>query len=479
MKIQFKDIQSKDFGKGAEDVAVALFDGGRAIDPIFSPLTERRILHFEAKFGIVQTVADICDFAKVHMIVVSLEDNAKLRQVGGYIFNATHRDLVVHVFVGSLKETDIAQIAYGLYLASYTFTKYKTIDNKPNNLETIVFVGDNTSRVENYFKELQAVAEGVFLARDLVNEPANVLTPEKFAKTISSLGVWGIKVTLLGKTELQRLGMNALLGVAQGSINTPYVAVMEYVSTEGERPYVFVGKGVTFDAGGISLKPARGMEDMKADMGGAAAVVGALKAVARRKAKANVVGIVGLVENMPGGGAQRPGDIVTSMSGQTIEVINTDAEGRLVLADCLTYAQTNYKPKIIVNLATLTGAIVVALGKEYAGLFSNSDALARKLYHIGRREGEWVWHMPLGEGYDRMLESKIADMRNIGGDGPEAGACTAAQFLKRFIRKDTVWAHLDIAAKALDNKGKPTCAKGATGYGVNLLNSLVLDGEPA
>jgi leucyl aminopeptidase len=313
------------------------------------------------------------------------------------------------------------------------------------------------------------------LARDLVNEPANVLGPAEFAARAKELSKVGVQVEVLGPKALQKLGMNALLAVGQGSDRPSHVAVMQWkgAGARSGEPVVFVGKGVTFDTGGISLKPAAGMEDMKGDMAGAACVVGLIQALAERKAKVNAVGIIGLVENMPGGGAQRPGDVVASMSGQTIEVLNTDAEGRMVLADCLWYAQDRFKPKALINLATLTGAVMVALGKEHAGLFSNNEELADRLIAAGTVTGERLWRLPLGPKYDKMIDSKVADMKNTGGKW--GGSISAAQFLQRFIREGTPWAHLDIAGTGLASLDSEINRSWGSGFGVRLLDRLVSD----
>ena len=324
------------------------------------------------------------------------------------------------------------------------------------------------------FAARKAVADGVFLARDLVNEPANMLGPADFADRMRDLARAGLEVEVLDEDQLKALKMDALLAVGQGSERPSRVVVLQWHGAKSKRAKTlcFVGKGVCFDTGGISMKPAAGMEDMKGDMGGAACVAGLMLALASRKAAVNAVGLVGLTENMPSGKAQRPGDIVTSMSGQTIEVLNTDAEGRLVLADVLWYAQDRFKPAMIVDLATLTGAIVVALGKEYAGLFSNNDDLARNLAKAGEATGEKVWRMPLAKAYDKMIDSKNADMKNIG--GRHGGAITAAQFIQRFI-KDTPWAHLDVAGTAMDSARNEINAGWASGWGVRLLDRLVAD----
>jgi leucyl aminopeptidase len=318
-----------------------------------------------------------------------------------------------------------------------------------------------------------AVAEGVALARDLVNEPANVLFPEELARRAAGLKRCGVAVEVLDRAAMKKLGMNALLGVGQGSAHESRTVIMRWDGDKrGSAPLAFVGKGVCFDTGGISIKPSSGMEDMKGDMAGAACVVGLMQALATRKAKVNAVGAIGLVENMPGEKAQRPGDIVTTMSGQTIEIINTDAEGRLVLADVLHYVIDRFKPRLVVDLATLTGAIIVALGQEYAGLFANDDRLADRLVKVGNEVGERVWRMPLGPEYDKMIDSKFADMKNTG--GRHGGAITAAQLLQRFVDK-TPWVHLDIAGTAMGSPQSEINRSWGSGFGVRLLDRLVAE----
>ena len=367
-----------------------------------------------------------------------------------------------------------ASIASGLALRNYQFAKYK--GKKPDSaklLEATTIVTPAAAKAKTVYASLAAVAEGVHLARDLVNEPANVLHPVEFAKRVQGLSKSGLKVEVLSPAQMKRLGMGALLGVAQGSPYEPRLVVMRWEGgPKGEAPLAFVGKGVTFDTGGVSIKPAAGMEDMKGDMGGAAAVTGLMLALAGRKAKVNVIGAIGLVENAIDGAAQRPGDVVKSMSGQTIAVLNTDAEGRLVLADVLWYVQDRFKPKFMVNLATLTGAIMVALGKDHAGLFSNNDELSARLTSAGLETGEKIWRMPLGPEYDKLIDSDIADMKNIG--GRFGGSITAAQFLQRFVNK-VPWAHLDIAGTAMDSTKSAINQSWASGWGVRLLNRLVAD----
>ncbi len=369
---------------------------------------------------------------------------------------------------------DLANIAFGALLQSYRFNKY--FEDKKNdkvfNVSSLSIMATDLAKTKKEFSELEILAGNVFLTRDLVSEPSNILYPESYAEICKKLEKDGLEVEVLGEKEMTKLGMGALLGVGQGSEKESKLVVMKWNGgKKGDKPLAFVGKGVTFDTGGISIKPSANMEDMKSDMGGSAVVVGLMRQLAQRKAKTNVVGVIGLAENMPSGTAQRPGDVVKSMSGQTIEIINTDAEGRLVLADALHYTNTKFKPKFIVDLATLTGAIVVCLADIYAGLFSNDDDLAKKLEECGNETGERVWRMPVGEEYDAMINSDIADMKNVGA-GRGAGSTTAAQFLKRFIGK-TKWVHLDIAGVAWKGKGDAMAVKGASGYGVRLLDQLV------
>ncbi|MFC6199644.1 leucyl aminopeptidase [Ponticaulis profundi] len=371
---------------------------------------------------------------------------------------------------------DAARILLGARLAAYRFDKYMTKlkDEQKPSLETVVLVTPDVDAVSTAWMPLEAASEGTYMARDLMNEPPNVLYPASYAARIKEMESIGLKVTILGEEELTKLGMLSLLGVGQGSVKESQVVCIEWNGGGDEAPLAFVGKGVCFDSGGISLKPGPNMQDMKGDMGGSAAVVGAMKALALRKAKANVVGLVGLVENMPDGNASRPGDIVTTMSGQTVENQNTDAEGRLVLCDVLWYAQETYKPKAIVDLATLTGAIIVSLGHENAGLFSNDDTLSEQLTAAGVSEGETVWRLPMSQKYDNLLKSQFADMKNIG--GPAAGSITAAQFLKRFIKEGTPWAHIDIAGVAWKSGDKDaTDPSWASGFGPRLLDRLVKD----
>ncbi len=371
-----------------------------------------------------------------------------------------------------LTSIQLERILHGLQLKSYNFNIYKTEKQKETNFNISIF--DNTKKNSNLLrKKLNALLEGVFLTRDLVSEPGNILHPDEYANRIAKLRKLGLKVTIYDKKKLKKLGFNALLGVGQGSIRGSYLVTIEWNGNKKKsKPLAFVGKGVCFDTGGISLKPAKFMEDMTYDMAGSATVVGLMKTLAIRKSKINAVGVVGLVENMPGGNAQRPGDIVKSYSGQTIEVLNTDAEGRLVLADALTYTEEKFKPSLIIDLATLTGAIIVALGSEYAGLWSNNEKLAKGLLDAGEKVEEKLWRMPLHENYNKLMNSKTADMQNINYVGG-AGSTTAAQFLQRFIINKTPWAHLDIAGMAFSKYAGALNSGGATGYGVRLLNKFI------
>jgi leucyl aminopeptidase len=365
----------------------------------------------------------------------------------------------------------------GCFLKKYSFTKYKTIFKKNENtkeITNVLITSSNKIFFKKIINNVENIINGVFLTRDLVSEPPNYLNPEKFVSEIKKLSKLGLKVEVFDYSKMKKIGMNALLGVAQGSKNFPYFVTITWKpnNSKNKKPLSFIGKGVCFDTGGISLKPAKFMEDMKYDMAGAGAVVGLMKTLALRKSKSYVVSAVALVENMPGGAAQRPGDIVKSYSGKTIEVLNTDAEGRLILADAIYYIDEQYKPELIVDLATLTGAIVVSLGSEYAGLFSNNDKLSEKLIKAGEIENEKLWRFPLHKNYDKLMDSKIADIQNINYSGG-AGSITAAQFLQRFLKNNTPWAHLDIAGMAWTKKDLDIIPTGATGYGVKLLNKFV------
>ena len=378
-----------------------------------------------------------------------------------------------------VKTSEIAaNAAYGALLASYRFDKYRTKekrDEKPS-LRALTLSSRSSADAKRVFTPLSKVADGVFFTRDLVSEPANILYPATLAAQAKTLSKLGVKIQVLEEKQMAKLGMGALLGVAQGSAQKPRLVAMRWdgaPQAKDKEPIAFVGKGVTFDTGGISIKPAAGMEDMKWDMGGSGVVIGLMKALAGRKAKVNAVGVIGLVENMPSSTAQRPGDVVTTMSGQTVEVLNTDAEGRLVLADAMWFCQQRFKPHTMIDLATLTGAIIVSLGNENAGMFSNDDEICELLIGAGKSVGEPVWRMPLGDAYDKLINSDIADMKNIGGRW--GGAITAAQFLQRYVKDGVKWVHLDIAGMTWSGKDAPTVPKGGTAFGVRLLDRLVAD----
>ncbi len=418
--------------------------------------------------------------SKRKIILISLKKNLKssdLENLGASFydqfknFKQNQYHLVSDTSPNHLRNAS-GYFLHGLKLKSYSFEKYKT-KQKNKNISIIVSGKNRPSLIDQL--KFKSIEEGTFYTRDLVSEPGNVLHPDEYAKRISSLKKIGLKITVYDEKKLKKLGMNTLLGVGQGSVRGSYLVTMEWNGLKDKsKPLAFVGKGVCFDTGGISLKPAKFMEDMTYDMAGSAVVVGLMKSLALRKAKINAVGVVGLVENMPGGNAQRPGDIVKSYSGKTVEVLNTDAEGRLVLADALTYTEEKFKPKFIVDLATLTGAIIVSLGSEYAGLFSNDDKLSNQLINAGENVEEKVWRMPLNKNFDKLIDSKNADMQNINYVGG-AGSTTAAQFLQRFILNKTPWAHLDIAGMAFSKYGGALNSGGATGYGVRLLNKLIED----
>ena len=390
--------------------------------------------------------------------------------------SAADATIVAELAGGALKPDQAADVALGATLRAYAFDRYKTKrkegEDAPAKTQVTLAVG-NMAAVQKAWGQREGTADGVVLARDLINEPANVLYPEEFARRAAALKKLGVAIEVLDEPAMKKLGMNALLGVGQGSEHDSRVVIMRWNGgRKADAPVAFIGKGVCFDTGGISIKPAASMEDMKGDMAGAACVVGLMHALASRKAKVNAIGAIGLVENMPDGNAQRPGDIVKTMSGQTIEIINTDAEGRLVLADVLHHVNTKFKPRFMVNLATLTGAIIVALGQEYAGMFSNDDRLSDRLTASGLATGERVWRMPLGPEYDKMIDSKFADMKNTGGRW--GGAITAAQLLARFVGK-TPWAHLDIAGTALGSPQSEINRSWSSGWGVQLLDHLVAE----
>jgi leucyl aminopeptidase len=444
--------------------------------------------NFKGKKGQTMLVTPPSHWQAVLLIGIGKPEDAtlnSLQQLGGLMVKTLNRHgfaegtFILQVRDGSpWRDPEVAaHIAYGAQLGAYRFDKYHTTmeeDKKPT-LQNLTIMLADYPQAETLYAPLAKIADAVCFTRDLVSEPANIINPPSLALQCRSLESLGVSVEVLGEEKMAKLGMGALLGVGQGSAFESQLVVMEYrgAPESSEAPIAFVGKGVTFDSGGISIKPAGGMEEMKWDMGGSGTVIGLMKALAGRKAKVNAIGVVGLVENMPSGTAQRPGDVVRSMSGQTIEVLNTDAEGRLVLADALWYTQDRFKPRFMIDLATLTGAIIVSLGSSRAGLFSNNDELAERIAAASKEEGEQVWRLPLGKEYDEQINSDIADMQNIGKER-EAGSITAAQFLQRFVN-DLPWAHLDIAGVAWSKKDTDTCPKGATAFGVRLLNRLVAD----
>jgi len=417
--------------------------------------------------------------SKKKIILISIKKEIKnfdIENLGAQFYSYINYGKNSEYFVNSDSLTSkhenlIGHFLHGLKLKSYEFNKYKT--KKETRLISINVLGNKNKPSAQSQLKFKALEEGTFYARDLVSEPGNILHPDEYSKRLNSLKKNGLKINIYDEKKLKKLGMYALLGVGMGSIRGSYLVTMEWNGAKNNsKPLAFVGKGVTFDTGGYSLKPARFMEDMTYDMAGSAAVVGLMKSLALRKAKVNAVGVVGLVENMVSGDAQRPGDIVKSYSGKTIEVLNTDAEGRLVLADALTFTEKKFKPKFMVDLATLTGAIIVSLGSEYAGLFSNDDNLSKKILNAGEKVEEKLWRMPLHKNYDKLMNSKNADMQNINYVGG-AGSTTAAQFLQRFILNKTPWAHLDIAGMAFSKYGGALNSGGATGFGVRLLNKLI------
>ncbi len=488
-------ITFEGFGAPLRDTALVFAGEGAVLSPEASAALGETVAAVEraakgerftgkALASIVLLAPPDTEAARVIVIGTGAADDGKpldLSMLGGTAMGLIGDKPATVVFSLDGRDSDAenaAEFALGLALRNYRFRKYKTKKDKDDEARGkpagVTILVDDPAAARKAFKRRQAIADGVTVARDLVNEPPNVLYPASFAERAEKLGKLGVEVEVLEAKALRKLGMGALLGVAQGSVREPRVVVMRWngAANEKDAPLAFIGKGVTFDTGGISIKSAGGMEDMKGDMAGAACVVGLLHALAARKARINAVGVIGLVENMPDGNAQRPGDIVTSLSGQTIEIINTDAEGRLVLADLLWYAQREFKPVFIINLATLTGAIMVALGTEHAGLFSNDDALSERLGEAGKATGEKVWRMPLAPEYDKLMDSKFADVKNAG--GRHAGSITAAQFLQRFVN-DTPWAHLDIAGTGMGAPASAINQSWGSGWGVRLLDRLVAD----
>jgi len=486
MKIKFADAPAKgSIAVPAFDKA-ALSDTAKTVDTATAGAITRAIKssRFKGSAGdtLVINAPSGIDADRIVIFGIGKKgaDGNALEQAGAGLVKAllTSGETALHAHLEGIADAEgAARFSLGGMLAAYRFDAYRTTlaaEKKPS-LKTVTLSADDQQAAKSAWKNWAAVADGVYLARDLVNEPSNFLRPPDYAKRIEKMADLGLEIEILGEKEMTKLGMHSLLGVGQGSVAESKIAIMKWNGgKKGEKPLCFVGKGVTFDTGGISLKPGAGMDEMKGDMGGSAAVVGLMSTLANRKAKVNAVGLVGLVENMPDGDAQRPGDVVTSMSGQTIEILNTDAEGRLVLADVLWYAQKQYDPEFIIDLATLTGAILIALGHEHAGIFSNSDKLSDQLSKAGLASDEKVWRLPIGPEYDRQIDSPIADMKNLG-EGRLAGSITAAQFLQRFVN-DKPWVHIDIAGSGMWSGAKdarlPTFG---TGYGVRLLDRFVRD----
>ncbi|WP_137700100.1 leucyl aminopeptidase [Marimonas lutisalis] len=467
---------------GAEGRVAVLVDEGGRLDIVArraNRLTKgavKRLIEGErfakAKPGDVLSLAYPVGMAAEALDVVKLARRPKVEEARKAGVELAKRMGKADLVLAAGSNTRSDEIVTGLALRAYGFDTHKTAEPEPRGAVTVMC--SKPDEVKADCAAPLAVAEGVHFTRDLVNEPANHLTTTSFAERLKDMENLGLKVEVLEEAELEKLGMGSLLSVGQGSDSPSKVVVMQWLGgKKGEKPLALIGKGVVFDTGGISLKPAAGMEDMTMDMGGAGVVSGVMRALALRKAKANVVGVVGLVENMPSGRATRPGDVVTSMKGDTIEVINTDAEGRLVLADVMWYAQDRFEPVGMVDLATLTGAIIIGLGHENAGVFSNNDDFCKSFLKAAEAEGEGAWRMPLGQAYDGMLKSRIADMKNVG--GRPAGSITAAQFLQRFVKEDTPWIHLDIAGVASVKTDTAYAPEGATGWGVLALNRLVAD----
>jgi leucyl aminopeptidase len=494
MKISFAQLDLPKSGALALTVA-----SGRTLGPVGRDIDQRsggalsramEAARFNGKAEETLALFAVGDLTVSRLLLVGTGPVAELaagsaQGIGAAVYAALatsgDTDLTVlldHVADALVAGEFAAELAFGVRLRSYRFDKYRTkepVDKKPS-LRKISIQTEEPTVAKKAFAKLDKVADGVFLSRDLASEPPNVLYPESFADKAKELSELGVEVDVLDEKKMRKLGMGALLGVGQGSERPPRLVVMRWTGApdaEDQRPLAFIGKGVTFDTGGISIKPAANMDDMKWDMAGAGAVTGLMAALAGRKAHVNAVGVIGLVENMPDGNAQRPGDVVTSMSGQTIEVLNTDAEGRLVLCDALWYTQEHLKPRFMIDLATLTGAIIVSLGHEHAGLFSNNDELAARLTAAGVKSGEQLWRMPMSPAYDKDIDCDVADMKNIGSAG-KAGSIIGAQFLQRFVN-GVPWAHLDIAGTAWSKGDKGIVPKGATGFGVRLLNQLVAD----
>ena len=490
MTVSFRDLPLEDLSKTLGTVAVfaspsAFTAAAKAADEASGGTISRArdAERFKGKEGEILDIPAPAGMKAARLLVVGTGEDAltanSARTIGGKLGAALGKldDIGATIFGEGFGDAEmLAKMALGIRLRRYSFVKYRTesdpsTDRGPGKIS--IGVSDSTA-AQKADIDANAIAEGTFFTRDLVSEPANILYPESFTERLQGLGDLGVEVSVLDEDDMTKLGMNALLAVGLGSRRESRVVIMKWMGADDKNaaPFCVVGKGVTFDTGGISIKPAGGMEEMTMDMGGAGVVSGLMKTLAMRKAKANVIGVVGLTENMPDGNATRPGDIVTAMSGTTIEIINTDAEGRLVLADVLHYTQKEFKPKATINLATLTGAMIVALGYDKAGFFSNDDGLSEQLQAAADNEEEGLWRLPLGKAYDDQIKSRLADIKNTG--GRHAGSITAAQFLKRFV-DDSPWAHIDIAGVALSKDVKPTVPKGASGWGVATLDRLVRD----
>ncbi len=481
MQVRF----SSSLPRPAALIAIPVVKGGDIVAaaasavPAPRPLVERAVAaqRFDAEAGgLAELILPQGDeVARIFLVGVGDGGNEAYEKAGAALSARllTSGETVLTANLAGASAETAAHFAFGALLRSWRHDAYRTRLPEPQRatLAELVVCGAGAG-VEAAWARLSAVADGVIFTRELVTEPANIVYPESFVERCRHLEALGVEIEVLDEPAMRKLGMGALLGVSQGSARPPRLLAMRWKGVDAT-PVAFVGKGVTFDTGGISIKPAAGMEDMKWDMGGAAAVAGVMKALATRKAKAHVIGVCGLVENMPSGTAQRPGDVVTSMSGQTIEVINTDAEGRLVLCDALTWVQRTHAPKTIIDLATLTGAMIITLAHEYAGLFSNDDGLAGELLAASTASGDALWRLPMGPAYDKMIDSPIADMKNVGAKG--GGSITAAQFLKRFVEDGVRWAHLDIAGTVWTDKAGTLFDKGATGFGVRLLDRFIAD----
>jgi len=480
LKINYLDRQKSLY----QNIAIFLAKESKISDfkGIFDDRTNQKILGFlknnkKTQQSKITSINLEFDQKLTIILTVNNNDSEQTEKLGAKFYDHIKSSEIENVLIAgtslpSIKnKIKLNEFLHGAELKAYEFNLYKT---KKKNKIINFYILKNKNLIDKKAKsKLDAILQGVNFTRDLVSEPGNILHPDEYAKRLIKLKKYGLKVTVYDEKKLKKLGCNALLGVGQGSVRGSYLVTIEWKGAKSKsKPLAFVGKGVCFDTGGISIKPARFMEEMTYDMAGSAVVVGLMKNFALRKAKINAVGVVGLVENMPGGNAQRPGDVVKSYSGKTIEILNTDAEGRLVLADALSFTEKKFKPKFMVDLATLTGAIIICLGEEYAGLFSNNNDISKKIFEAGEKVGEKVWRLPLHENYDKLMNSKIADVQNINYAGG-AGSITAAQFLQRFILNKTPWAHLDIAGMAFSKKAANLNPGGATGYGVRLLNKFV------